>query len=76
MSALFPQIQFHNDETSMSWAARQAAFHTGGRVVPFLNDLKIPVFDLARGKKEAIERLCAIAGQDPTPVLARDHGTW
>lgn len=70
MSILFPKLHFHPDETPISWAARQAAFHTGGRVVPFLNDLKISVLDLARGKKEAIERLCTIAGQDPTPVLA------
>ena len=54
----------------MSWASRQAAFHTGGRVVPFLNALEIPAADLACGKSEAVERLCARAGQDPTPVFA------
>lgn len=69
MSTLFPKIHFHPDETPMSWAARQAAFHTGGRVVPFLNDLKIPAADLVRGKKEAVERLCVIAGQEPAPVF-------
>ncbi|MEJ6391557.1 TniQ family protein [Gymnodinialimonas ulvae] len=69
MSMLFPRIAFDMDETPMSWAARQAAFHTGGRVVPFLNDFGIPVADLARGKREAAERLCEVAGQDPDPVL-------
>lgn len=53
----------------MSWAARQAAFHTGGRMVPFLNDLGIPASDLARGLEEAVQRLCDKAGQDPAPVL-------
>lgn len=69
MSVLLPKLHFQSDETPMSWAARQAAFHTGGRVVPFLNDLKVPVVDLARGKREAVERLCSIAGQDPAPVF-------
>lgn len=69
MSMLFPKIAFHTGETSMSWASRQAAFHTGGRVVPFLNDLGIPVADLARGKREAVVRLCAKAGEDPAEVI-------
>ena len=69
MSTLFPHLPFQNDETPMSWEARQAAFHTGGRVVSFLNDLKIPVADLVRGRRAAVERLCAVAGQDPEPVL-------
>lgn len=69
MSMLFPQIAFHSDETPMSWAARQAAFHTGGRVVPFLNDFGVPVADLARGQREAAERLCEVAGQEIAPVV-------
>ncbi|APX12393.1 TniQ family protein [Tateyamaria omphalii] len=69
MSILFPKIAFHAGETPMSWASRQAAFHTGGRVVPFLNDLGIPVADLARGNREAVEKLCAKAGEDPAEVV-------
>ena len=37
--------------------------------MPFLNDLGIPVADLARGKNEAVEKLCAITGEDPAPVI-------
>lgn len=70
MTSLFPHLRFHHDETPLSWASRQAAFHLGSRVVPFLNALKIPVVDLACGQLEAVERLCAIAGQDPVPVVA------
>ena len=69
MCALFPKLSFSHDETPMSWAARQAAFHTGGRLGPFLNDMEIPIADLARGKLEAVERLCSVAGQDLAPVL-------
>lgn len=66
---LFPKIAFHADETPMSWAARQAAFHTGGRAAPFLNDLGVRVSDLARGKREAVERLCDVVCQEPEPVI-------
>ena len=38
MRPLFPVLPFASDETPLSWAARQAAFHTGGRLAPFLND--------------------------------------
>lgn len=69
MGMLFPKVRLYPDETPMSWAARQAAFHTGGRVVPFLNDLGIPVADLARGKREAVEKLCVIAGEDPASMI-------
>lgn len=69
MAHLFPLLPFIADETPMSWAARQAAFHTTGRLIPFLNDLRIPVGDLARGQAEAVIQLCDKAGADPTPVL-------
>ncbi|WGW03945.1 TniQ family protein [Tropicibacter oceani] len=69
MGKLFPHIRFVHDETPLSWAARQAAFHTGGRLVPFLNDLQVPAIDLARGLPEAVQRLCDRAGQDPEPIL-------
>lgn len=69
MEHLFPLLPFSADETPMSWAARQAAFHTTGRLIPFSNDLRIPVGDLARGQAEAVIQLCDKAGADPTPVL-------
>ncbi|WP_243614117.1 TniQ family protein [Shimia aestuarii] len=69
MAKLFPKVSFVHDETPLSWAARQAAFHKGGRLVPFLNDLRIPAIDLARGLPAAVHRLCEIAGQDPAPVV-------
>lgn len=69
MSKLFPKVEFQLDETPMSWAARQAAFHRGSGVVPFLNDLGIPVADLARGRQSAVERLCDVAGQGIGPVM-------
>ncbi|WP_181180912.1 TniQ family protein [Paracoccus sp. FO-3] len=69
MARLFPRLPFVPDETPLSWAARLAAFHTGGRLVPFLNDLGIALVDLVAGATEAITRLCDIADQDPDPVL-------
>lgn len=69
MFPLFPLLPFCNDETPVSWAARQAAFHTGGRMIPFLNDLQISVADLVRGRPEAVIRLCYKAGEDPVPVM-------
>lgn len=69
MACLFPRLPFVPDETPLSWAARQAAFHTGGRLVPFLNDLGIALVDLVAGATEAITRLCDVADQDPDPVL-------
>lgn len=72
MANLFPKLPFVADETPMSWASRQAAFHTGGGVAQFINDLRIPLLDLARGQRSAVERLCQIAGQDPDVVLANN----
>ncbi|MBM1816313.1 TniQ family protein [Pseudosulfitobacter pseudonitzschiae] len=69
MSALFPILPFADDETPLSWAARQAAFHTCGRALAFLTDLGIPLVDLARGDEAAVLRLCGRAGHDPAAVL-------
>ncbi|WP_347918998.1 TniQ family protein [Paracoccus marcusii] len=69
MTRLSPRLPFFPDETPLSWAARLAAFHTGGRLVPFLNDLGIALMELVAGATEAITRLCEIADQDPDPVL-------
>ena len=65
---LFPHLPFARDETPMSCATRMAAFHTGGRLVPFLNDLGIPLVDLAGGVKGSIEKLCELGGADPDRV--------
>lgn len=68
MAMLFPRLPFHPDETPLSWAARSAAFHTGGRLVPFLNDLGIDLWSLKRGEECALARLCSISGQERAPV--------
>lgn len=68
-TTLFPRLSFSGDETPLSWATRLAAFHTGGRLIPFLNDLGIAVQDLVSGRAGAIDRLCTVAGQDPAPVF-------
>lgn len=69
MARLFPRLPFVADETPLSWAARMAAFHTGGRLTLFLNDFGIALLDLVMGMTEAVIRLCDIADQDPAPVL-------
>lgn len=69
MATLSPILPFIDDETHMSWAARQAAFHTNGRVRSFLTDLGISLADLARGEEGAVLRLCERTGHDPAPVL-------
>lgn len=69
MDKLFPHIPFSDDETPLSWAARQAAFHTGGRLLPFLSDLGISPRALWRGVPAAIENLCTRAGENATRVF-------
>ena len=53
----------------LSWAARQAAFHTGGRLVPFLKDLGIAPRAFWRGDPAAIESLCTRAGENTERVF-------
>jgi hypothetical protein len=69
MSVLFPHLPFDPAETPLSFATRLAAFHTGLRLVPFLNDLGIRYKDLVSGEHAAIERLGAVAGVDPDTLL-------
>lgn len=73
MNRLSPTLPFVEDETAMSWAARLAAFHTGGPVAPFLNDFGIVLADarpfLTPGH---IDRLCAAAGNNADPVHANN----
>ncbi|WP_411353089.1 TniQ family protein (plasmid) [Leisingera aquaemixtae] len=72
MEMLYPFLPFAPCETPLSWAARQAAKHTGGRLGPFLNDMGIPLARLAGGHADAIQRLCELTGQDPEIV---EHNT-
>ena len=69
MTVLSPNLPFMADETLLSWAARLAALHTGGRLIPFLNDLGIAYPAIIGGKLEEILLLCDATGQDPAPVL-------
>lgn len=69
MTCLLPFLPFKADETPLSWAARLASLHTGGRLTPFLNDLGISYVSTIEGASDAIARLCDATGQDPTPVL-------
>lgn len=69
MTRLLPALAFHEDETSWSWAARLAAFHIRGPVETFLRDLGLDPFAFSMGERDEVARLCAIAGQDPQPVL-------
>lgn len=67
--SLFPRLAFSPDETHASWAGRLAAFHMGGGVTAFLNDMRIPKIAYLRGYPEFVEQLCNIADQDVGPVL-------
>lgn len=69
MATLFPHLPFHPDETPLSFAARLAAFHTGGRVAPFLRDIGVAPKALQAGKEDAVLRLCAIADVEPALLL-------
>ncbi|WP_051337358.1 TniQ family protein [Leisingera daeponensis] len=64
MDKLYPSLSFAHGETPLSWAARLAAFHTGGGLRPFLNDMDVPLMRLAGGHADAIRPLCELAGQD------------
>lgn len=54
---LMPQLGFDDDETSFSYAARLAAFHTGGRPRLFLLEHGVTPDALMRGKPDAVEQL-------------------
>jgi hypothetical protein len=65
MTKLLPYLQFDHNESVLGYAARLAAFHTGGRSAPFLRDIGVEITDLARGQTDAIHRLADISGIDP-----------
>lgn len=67
--SLFPRLAFSPDETHASWAGRLAAFHTGGGVGAFLNDLRVPQIAFLNGHPEFVEHLCTIADQEPEVVI-------
>ncbi len=69
MARLFPLLPFRTDETHWSWTARMAAFHIRGPIGIFLCDLGLGSYLLSIGDPDEVIRLCAIAGQDPAPVL-------
>nr|WP_229582919.1 TniQ family protein [Paracoccus sp. S-4012] len=69
MPTLFPVLPFDPVETPISYATRLAAFHTGGRLLPFLHDIGVKPKAFAAGDTEAVERLCAVAGIHSAPVL-------
>lgn len=65
---LSPKLDFDASETPLSFAARLAAFHLNSRLIPFLNDLGIAVFDLQKGTDAALRNLCEATGADPALV--------
>lgn len=69
MARLFPPLPIRTDETHWSWAARMAAFHIRGPIGTFLRDLGLDPYLLSIGDPDELAHLCAIAGQDPEPVL-------
>ncbi|WP_340110545.1 TniQ family protein [Pikeienuella sp. HZG-20] len=66
---LFPHLPFNPEETHLSIAARLAAFHTKGRVKPFLAYLGVPAHEFAAGKLDAITAFCARTGVDLDQVV-------
>lgn len=64
MKTLYPFLPFMPDETPLSWAARLADLHTGGRLLGFLNDMDVQFSKLLSGDPDAVSHLCQLAGQD------------
>ncbi|PFG63990.1 TniQ protein [Thioclava sp. ES.031] len=59
---LAPQIPFDPQESPLSYAARLAGVHTGGRLVQFLKDFGIEPQDMAANKDEALSLLADLSG--------------
>lgn len=62
--ALQPFVEIDAEETVMSWATRLAAVHTGEQLVPFLNDIGLPLSEILKGTNEALARLCEVTGAE------------
>ena len=71
MTPLYPFLPFDPAETPLSYAARLARFHIGGRLLPFLRDVSIAPEDLAGGSRDAVMRLAEVSGV-PFEQLARN----
>ncbi|WP_169583154.1 TniQ family protein [Rhodobacter capsulatus] len=69
MSHLVPFLPIAADETLMSWATRLAALHTGESLVPFLNDIGLPLDDLDKATDAAIDLLAERTGHDPAQLV-------
>ena len=54
MSLLKPHFAFDALESALSFAARLAAFHTGGRLTTFLRDIGIAPMAMVAGEPEAV----------------------
>lgn len=72
MSLLKPHFAFDALESALSFAARLAAFHTGGRLTAFLRDVGIAPMAMVAGEPEAVARLAEVSGTDRT---ALEHNT-
>lgn len=72
MSLLKPYFAFDALESALSFAARLATFHTGGRLTAFLRDVGIGPMAMVSGEPEAVARLAEVSGTDRA---ALDHNT-
>lgn len=70
MTRLRPNLPYDPEETPISWATRLAGLHTGGELLPFLHDIRIPYGDMQVNRESALERLCELTGEDRDPVFA------
>lgn len=68
MTKLRPFLPCDPAETPVSWATRLAALHTGESVLPFMHDIGIHIEAMRVNRDSAIEKLCAITGEDPDRV--------
>jgi len=59
---LAPHVPFDPEESPLSYAARLAGIHTGGRLIPFLRDLEFEPEDMVSNKEEALSRLAELSG--------------
>ncbi|WGW05099.1 TniQ family protein [Tropicibacter oceani] len=62
MPHLMPHFAMDAFESALSFAARLAAFHTGGRLTAFLRDIGIAPMSLVSGEPDAIARLAEVSG--------------
>ncbi|MCA1777663.1 MAG: TniQ family protein, partial [Loktanella sp.] len=64
MTQLFPHFPFDPIETPQSYAARLAWLHTGGALLPFLQDIGIKPADLMGNEAGVITAFAEITGED------------